>query len=240
MPLNMSARRKDKMAAPLERLDQIRDALIASGIGSSRLAQQKIERQNLPDLSRELATSQAVRESQQRTRLSNIRRQSLRGAQAASLPRGTAGSTRGLTTIRNLSGPNSDGKFAVEVAGASNIPNFKSLQEATDFLKKRNLLNTAVFAGPGQLQEGSTLIKDLETLGIPLVSGQQTGSPTNFLNKLRPLAQQAGLSKNPQQVSRRQRIGTQTLIKLGQDERETTSPDILGLQGINLRGPRRF
>lgn len=54
------------MAAPLETLDQIRDALINRGIGSSGLAQQAIQRANLSDLSTSLATARSIQAEQQR------------------------------------------------------------------------------------------------------------------------------------------------------------------------------
>ncbi len=63
--------------ASLQRLDQIRDALIGRGIGTSGLTSQAIQRANLPTLGRELATSQGT--------LRNLQEQQTQQARASLL-----------------------------------------------------------------------------------------------------------------------------------------------------------
>lgn len=60
------------MPSSLERLDQVRDALINRGIGVSGLTQQAIQRANLPDLGASIAESRATMENLRQERTAQV------------------------------------------------------------------------------------------------------------------------------------------------------------------------
>lgn len=137
------------MAASLESLDQIRDTLIARGIGNSGLTSQAIQRANLPDLSTSLATASSIRASEQKKRESELKQKQLSSVATAlrasasnafndgasptiglndqgfSVKSGLAGVFRGL--INTHGGPNIGG-FAHEIISALKRQNQDTIQ----------------------------------------------------------------------------------------------------------------
>jgi len=87
------------MAVSLQTLDDLRDAFIDSGIGTSPLAAQQIQRANLPELSDSLRESLATQEGLREQSISNMRRQSI-------------GSLQGLLRGMGSGGGRSSGKGA--------------------------------------------------------------------------------------------------------------------------------
>lgn len=174
--------------------------------GVPELAARDIQRANAPRLGAAVATSRATRANVARSRQAGIQGRALsqRSSALRGLSRrrgqGAQGGSQGLAVIRNLSNPATPGslnqKFEVQVAGASGVPSFSTLEEAVEFLRSRGLLQGASFAGPGQIAPGSDLLQRVQAAGLNLISGQQTGSPQDLLNQFR--SQGAGLVKQTQ------------------------------------------
>lgn len=97
-----------------------------------------------------------------------------------------------LAVIRNISGrPNRLGRnraFTVRLAGAGSIPKFNTFEEALDFVKRRGLQGRTAFAGPGELTGQEDLIERINRAGIPIISGQQTGNPLDFIRQFSEVA----------------------------------------------------